>query len=748
MSITLGLWGFLCLAYAALIILILRQRQKNQPGFVFILGFAIVLFISSAAQLFQSLYILSSIRQSTRASIPLYFDAVTAAVLFEATAGFVQLGLDRWAGRGVALIWLATAILYNENIHGLFLDVFQVGGLIIYRASAGAVLVLVPWAAYSLLSLLVTIRDYRRTVHPLHHNRDIFWLVGIVVYLIGAILTLTVASSVPVGELVVGLSAGLLSAVFFTHNLPDLRRSIRTSFSTLVSLFFSILIYGLFFFFTLAYLRSYQKSADSIVIAVGLAAMITLLLHPITRLIQRFVSRIILEGGSDPANLISDYSKKISNIIDLDELAGIVSRIIMDGLRLHRVRLFLVDQSEDAYRMVAIGAQDGKADSVVITLAPDSPVAAYLKKEHNPLAQYDIDLLPRYRNAPSEIAQLKKLEIDLYISIYNRERWIGLLGLGAKKSGDRYYEKELALLETLADQTAVALENARLYQDLKIRNADNERLNMELVKANQDLSRLDKAKSDFINIASHELRTPLTQIIGYNDMLGDVLKSGFASPTASIQMLEGIRKGTQRLEEMVNAMFDVSKLDLSTLELNKSPVLLATIIEAAVDRWQEALAARKLSLTVRDIEGLPTVEVDGKRMVQVFSHLIQNAIKFTPDGGEITISSQAIEIGGEKNERFVEIQVSDTGIGIAPEELERIFDKFYRVGNVLLHSTGDYKFKGAEPGLGLTICRGIVEAHGGRVWAESPGFNEETHPGSKFHMVIPCDLPEKISPKM
>lgn len=107
-----------------------------------------------------------------------------------------------------------------------------------------------------------------------------------------------------------------------------------------------------------------------------------------------------------------------------------------------------------------------------------------------------------------ERAWVSSLKMDVYVPIYAKDEWIGILALGPKISGDRYFYEDLMLLKTLADQTAAALENARLYQNLKDRNADNERLNQELKTANQELARLDQAKSDFINIASHELRTP------------------------------------------------------------------------------------------------------------------------------------------------------------------------------------------------------------------------------------------------
>jgi signal transduction histidine kinase len=443
--------------------------------------------------------------------------------------------------------------------------------------------------------------------------------------------------------------------------------------------------------------------------------------------------------------LIGDYSKKISNIIDLGHLTEVISNTIVEGLNLHQARLFLVDRDEDFFILVEEKPAETDQEPIQIRISQDSPVAAYLRSEHKPLAQYDIDLLPRFKNTSSEeTTALKDLAIDLYVPVSIQESWIGLLGLGTKKSGDRYFEQELLMLETLAEQTGVALDNARLYEDLKIRNLENERLNRELREANQELARLDQAKSDFISIASHEMRTPLTQIIGYNDILDDMLSNGGVQAEDGKMIMDGTRRASKRLEEIVDTMFDVSKLDLSALELDMAPCTIYAIICSSSEKWKEALEIRKQNLIIADeLEVLPAIYADGKRLTQVFSHLIQNAIKYTPDGGIIRVSGQCKYGTVGISQQYIEIIVADSGIGIAPDELERIFEKFYRVGDVKLHSSGDIKFKGAGPGLGLTICRGIIEAHGGRVWAESPFHNEVRLPGSKFHVLIPASTQPK-----
>ena len=130
------------------------------------------------------------------------------------------------------------------------------------------------------------------------------------------------------------------------------------------------------------------------------------------------------------------------------------------------------------------------------------------------------------------------------------------------------------------------------------------------------------------------------------------------------------------------------------------------------------------------------IDVDVEMMRKVFYHVIMNAIKYTPDGGKVSVSGKVIE---DSNKPEVEITVSDTGIGIAPQNHELVFEKFYQTGEVMLHSSGKTKFKGGGPGLGLAIARGIVEAHGGRIWLDSPGHDEETNPGTTVYVRLPVN---------
>jgi signal transduction histidine kinase len=732
------LFGLISLGYLILIVLVFRTRNEKVQGFAYFLSFEFLLLAISIFRLVMRFNTpLSLIRPETQARFALYSAFLISVFLLQATIAFIKGKPTYWVWWIVAAVAGAGAVLINENPNGMFLDRIPLGASVILRPAAGWVWLNVCWVGFSLGALLTTGIIRQRILHPLHRNRAIFWLAGLVIGMVGCFLSVGSYFILPIGEIVILLAVVTLEYTLFTHDLPDIKRILRESLSTLVFILLSMVAYAVFFFSIQSIFQA-QYNLEGFARVAVVAAVLVLLINPALRWFQAFIARVFLESSYDANQLISNYSKNISNILDLSHLAEVITTTIAEEMDLHQARLFLVSQEGACFNLTEVKSSDTEKAPITICISQDSPVAEYLRYERRPLAQYDMDLLSRFRNTPAaEAAAMKELAIDQYVPVSIHQRWIGLLGLGTKKSRSRYFEQDLAVLETIAEQTAVSLENARLYEDLVQRSTENERLNQELTIANQNLSRLDKAKSDFINIASHELRTPLTQIIGYNDILGDMASSGTIPPSTGRQMVDGVGKAARRLEEIVDTMFDVSKLDFGALELDISPVSIFSAIQNAAEKWKDALDSRKVTLILSpSLNKLPTTRGDAKRLVQVFTQLIQNAIQATPDGGQIRISGQCIK-ENKKKDQSIEIVVADTGIGIAPDEIERIFDKFYRSGNVLLHSSGDIKFKGAGPGLGLTICRGIVEAHGGRMWAESPYHDEKALPGSKFHVCLP-----------
>ncbi|MDZ4769002.1 MAG: HAMP domain-containing sensor histidine kinase [Chloroflexota bacterium] len=267
-------------------------------------------------------------------------------------------------------------------------------------------------------------------------------------------------------------------------------------------------------------------------------------------------------------------------------------------------------------------------------------------------------------------------------------------------------------------------------------------VNRDLGAAKEQIEKLDSVKTDFITIASHELRTPLAQMRGYTDIIDALNESGALDREKLGAMASNLRKATERMEELIGAMLDTSQIDVDAMDLRYTPGSLESIVRMAIDPLGDAIRERKILLRASGLSGLPMLQGDMQRLVQAFRNVIVNAVKFTPDGGRIDIRAE-LDPDSDSSAQRLHVVVKDTGVGIAAENLELIFHKFYRAYDPQRHSTGSYKFMGAGPGLGLTIARGIIDGHGGRIWAESPGHDMTAAPGTTFHIVLPVTPPEE-----
>jgi signal transduction histidine kinase len=289
----------------------------------------------------------------------------------------------------------------------------------------------------------------------------------------------------------------------------------------------------------------------------------------------------------------------------------------------------------------------------------------------------------------------------LAVPLQIKERRIGVLEAINKQGGGQFSQEDVETLTTLAAQAAVAIENARLVGDLR--------------RAYERLGELDKLKSDFIAIASHELRTPLSLILLYAAMIREQIGD------AEGQQLDAVLRAAMRLRHIIETMLNLRYLETGQMELVLESFDLRAEVQDACEEYETIAETRGLTLAT----DLPSKEViilaDREKVRVVLENLISNAVKFNSPGGQVHVSLVPQDDGAE-------IVVADTGIGIPVDEVDRVFDRFYQVEDHMTRRHGGM-------GLGLSIVKGVVELHGGRVSVESvPDC------GSRFTVLLPLSV--------
>jgi signal transduction histidine kinase len=286
------------------------------------------------------------------------------------------------------------------------------------------------------------------------------------------------------------------------------------------------------------------------------------------------------------------------------------------------------------------------------------------------------------------------------VPLIREDHLIGALTMNRKTPGEFPHET-IELLQTFATQSALAIQNARLFREIE--------------QKSRELEAASRHKSEFLANMSHELRTPLNAVIGFSEVLSERMFGELNEKQD--EYMKDIHASGQHLLSLINDILDLSKIEAGRMELEVTDFDLPMTIDNALTLVREHAARRSIALHTSVNEQLGQIEGDERKIRQVLLNLLSNAIKFTPEGGRIDV--HAIPRDG-----MVEVSVSDTGVGIAPEDQEAVFEEFRQVG------TAEKKVEGT--GLGLALSRKFIELHGGRIWVKS-----EVGTGSTFTFTVP-----------
>jgi signal transduction histidine kinase/DNA-binding LacI/PurR family transcriptional regulator len=433
------------------------------------------------------------------------------------------------------------------------------------------------------------------------------------------------------------------------------------------------------------------------------------------------------------AESLAKSSRQLSSLSTVDEVPQQIVAQLSQVVHNNRCALFLEDVNGVPRLLAHKGFPEGVPMENLKYSVRGTNIYHGIVKQSEPIIIGDVKNMENW-------AQPDWLPEDrswLGIPLFSKNKVIGMLCM-SRSAPAAFNQDDVLLASTFGIQASIALDNARLYDDLNRFNQMMERMVEqrvdELSQAHNTLQKLDKNKSDFIQVAAHELRTPLTVIKGYMGML----KSSPAikeNPSLSVAM-DGVIQGTDRLHQIVNSMLDVARLENQVLAPHFETLSIGPMLRLIQKDYVSDLAMRKINLEIDPgINEVPAMLADSELLHKALDNVIVNAIKYTPDGGTIHVSAHPIDADGSGT--FCEIRVRDTGIGIDPANHTIVFEKLYQLGKVELHSSGRTKFKGGGPGLGLAIAAGIVKAHKGKIWVESPGYDEEKLPGSTFFIQIP-----------
>ncbi|HEX7633078.1 MAG TPA: ATP-binding protein [Candidatus Saccharimonadales bacterium] len=504
----------------------------------------------------------------------------------------------------------------------------------------------------------------------------------------------------------------IIYIAIFKHRLFDIRLIVTRTIAYLLLVSTLTALYAALVFALTVAIFSNSSQLVQKAIPLGAALLIAATAPYFKRLFDRVTNKIFYRDAYDPQELLDKFNKTLVNHIDMQPLLKRATSVIEEYLKSQfcwvgvvttdRAKLRVIGTSESLFTENEAQLIREELSTIGQKVFTTESIGQTHEKVRSILRKHDIALVAR-----------------LMTGTGSRQTAIAYLMLGPKKSGNTYSKQDLQIIEIVANELVIAIQNALRFQEIENFNATLqqrvEEATRKLRRANEKLKALDETKDDFISMASHQLRTPLTSVKGYLSMIldGDV---GKVSP-AQKEMIGQAFSSSQRMVYLIADLLNVSRLKTGKFVIEPKPVNLADLVEQELSQLDETAKTHSLDLQYDKPKDFLDLMLDETKIRQVVMNFVDNAIYYTPVGGKITVRLA-------ETPTHVELRVEDNGIGVPKQEQPHLFTKFYRAGNAR-------KARPDGTGLGLFMAKKVIIAQGGSLIFES-----QQDKGSTFGFVF------------
>ncbi|CAN5168541.1 hypothetical protein BH09PAT3_BH09PAT3_0130 [soil metagenome] len=563
--------------------------------------------------------------------------------------------------------------------------------------------------------LAILVRHYRLSKDQTSRAQLRYVFLGIILTVIPAALTNAIlpailnSRSYLYGPNFIIIFAAFTAVAIIKHRLLDVRLLVARSLTYIMLLAALTGMYGFVVFGVATSVLGSNQFSEKIMPIIA-AVFLAFTLQPLSRFFNKMTNRFFYRDAYDTQLFFDQFNKTLVSTYDLNLLLRKSAQIIEDNLRPTYCVFGVRETSNTPQRLIGT---DGHPK---FSTADIAFVRSQTVKLHQKLIVTEL--------LDEKHADLKKVLVDNDITILARlasssEEGIGYLALGPKKSGIPYSQQDNKNIEIIANELVIAVQNSLRFEEIENFNQTLQEKVSEATRklrnTNEKLKALDEAKDDFVSMASHQLRTPLTSIKGYTSMVleGDAGKIN----ATQRRLLEQSFVSSQRMVYLIADLLNVSRLKTGKFIIETNPVNLAEIVQQEIGQLKETAAGRQLILTFNKPDTFPSLLLDETKTRQVIMNFVDNAIYYTPAGGNIEV--KLIETPAS-----VEFRVTDDGIGVPKSEQPHLFTKFYRAGNAR-------KARPDGTGLGLFMAKKVIVAEGGAIL-----FETQEGKGSTFGFVF------------